>query len=441
VRCLEAFLGPRYGSTIAGVVGDDAGREFHLDASKGAAGVSSARVLAEGGEGITGAVILIVRRQLANLASRIGQRLVGAVLSRVVSVIAGGIGVVLIAKDLWELRHGALPIIASEMKSAATRDKVQEELARAIGEQINEHVREIAAKSTDRILEIWDEFRRAHAKVVELSERDEAFRRFVDTVSPKNLPRLDEVIALTLASEGEAAVLRRLADGTLHEAVERLPAAALTIARDLRSLAAAFSWSALAGDNLDRVVETELHRRNRPEEMSRPSLIRLLAMDDRVALGRLASLRESERAPLLELADTELKQLGRALSEAELVSLSIYKTNLRPAAGQRLLAAVAAVPARMQAIASPWVRDAILASRDQGAAVDLMLRGDDLLDIRAFATDLQRVHDGRVNWRLLVARYPIVLGGGALSGLLVLGLLWRLTFGRRPQRDFRAPSP
>jgi hypothetical protein len=438
LRCLEAFLGPRYGTTIAGVVASDAGREFAIDTSKGAAGVSGARVIAEGGEGIAGAVILIVRRQLANLASRIGQRLVGAVLSRVVSVIAGGIGVVLIAKDLWELRHGALPIIAAEMKAPATRDRVQDELARAIGDQINEHLREIAAKSTDRVVEIWDEFRRAHAKVVELAERDEGFRRFVDTVSPKNLPRLDEVVGLILVSEGEPAILRRLADGTLHEAVERLPAAALTIARDLRSLAPALSWASLAGDKIGRVAETELHRRAQPGDISKASLTRLIGLDDRVALARLASLKESERAPLLEVSDSELKHLARALSEAELSSLSIYKTNLQPRAGQKLLAAVASTPARMQTIAPQWVRDAILASRDQSAALDLMLRPDDLLDVRLLVRDLEVVREGRVSWQLLVARHPLGLAGAALIALVLLAFVWRAIFGRRPRSTLRA---
>ena len=32
---------------------------------------------------------------------------------------------------LWDLRHGVLPIIATEMKSTETKSKVQDELARS----------------------------------------------------------------------------------------------------------------------------------------------------------------------------------------------------------------------------------------------------------------------------------------------------------------------
>ena len=75
-------------------------------------------MLVEGSEGIAGTVVLVVRRQLANMAARIGQRVVGSILSRLVSVVAGGVGLVLIAKDIWDFRHGVLPIVAE-------RDEVQ----------------------------------------------------------------------------------------------------------------------------------------------------------------------------------------------------------------------------------------------------------------------------------------------------------------------------
>ena len=144
LECLKAFLGPRYGTTVARVVADDAKREFLIDPAKAGAGIGAGSVLAEGSGGLTGAVILVVRRQLANIASRIGQRIVGSILGRLVSVVAGGIGVVLIAKDIWEFRNGVLPIVATEMKSKATKDLVKAELSKAISEQINEHTREIA---------------------------------------------------------------------------------------------------------------------------------------------------------------------------------------------------------------------------------------------------------------------------------------------------------
>ena len=430
-QCLQAFLGPRYGSTVAGVVSRDATRQFVIDPSKAAAQVSTGQVLVEGSEGLTGAVILLVRRQLSNMAARVGQRLIGAVLGRIVSVVAGGVGVVLIAKDIWELRNGVLPIIATEMKSPATRDKVQEELARAMNEQMTEHVREIGAKAADRVVEIWLDFRRAHAQVLSLAEKNENFRTFLDTVKPANLSRLDETVALVLASEGEAGVLKRLGDGTLREAVERLPAAAFDIARDARSLEIAFQWQNIAGDSLPKVIENEIHRRNPPSEFTKAGLARILTLQDRVAISRLSGLKATVRTPLLELDDENLRRLARALPETELESLSGYMTGLERSAANRLLSAVAQSPAKMQILAGSGVRTAILQSQDQAAAIGMMLRSDAIFEPGDFATDLSLVRGGKVSPWLLWSRYPGALSVMGFLGFFILLVLMRLMFGRR----------
>lgn len=434
-RCLEAFLGPRYGATIARVVATDAGKEFAVDAAKGAAPVSRSSILVESKEGIAGLVAVIMRRQLGNLSARVGQRLAGAVLGRVVSVVAGGIGVVLIAKDIWELRHGVLPIIASEMKAPATRDKVQAELALSVAAEIDAHLRDIAKRTSDRVIDIWHEFRRAHAKVLDLADRNPEFRRFMDGVSGANLARLDEVVALELATGSEASLLRRVGDGSLAEAVERWPAGVLDIARDRRSLVAGFKWRALAGDGLlGKVIEHEVYRNADPDEHTRASLGRVLALDDRVAIGRLAGLKRGAIEPLLELGDDSLRRLARGLGAHELTSLSGYLTTLEKAAGRRLLASVADAPGRMQAIEPAHVRQAILASRDQSAALAMMLRAGELFDAGDFLKDLETVRRGDVSPQLLIARYPIALAGLAIAALALLMLLWRVLFGRRPGR-------
>ncbi len=440
-RCLEAFLGPRYGATVAKVVSAEAGREFAIDASKGTAAVSRGTMLLEGKEGMAGLVALIMRRQIGNLSSRIGQRIAGAVLGRVVSVVAGGIGVVLIAKDVWELRHGVLPIIAAEMKAPATRDKVQAELAASIGTEIGGHIRDIGRRTSERVIEIWNEFRRAHGKVLELADSRPEFKRLLDTVNPEKLGRLDEIVALQLATGGEPALLSRLADGSLAEAIDRWPSAALEIARDRRSLDAGFKWRAIAGDVLlAKVLEYDVHRRTEPEEMTRTSLARVLGLDDRIAIPRLASLKGRALEPLLELSDVDLKRLARALGEVELASLSAYMTGLEKPAGQRLLAAVAATPSVMQAVAPQSVRDAIIASPDQAAAVTIMLRSGELFDVGAFLRDVETVWAGRVSPRVLIARYPIALAGAAVLALGVVMLLLRAVVGRRP-RVQSGPGP
>jgi hypothetical protein len=432
-QCMQAFLGRRYGATVAAVVSNDAGREYSVDPTKLGAQVTPGQVLVEGSGGIAGTVVLVVRRQLANMAARIGQRVIGSILSRLVSVVAGGIGLVLIAKDIWDFRHGVLPIISDEMKSKATKDKVRDEIAKTISEHIGESLKDIADKTAERVVDIWQEFRRAHAKVLELADRDEAFKRFLDMMRPADLPRLDAVVALILASEGEAGVGKRLADGTLNTAVVALPPSALDIARESRSLETALKWFAVAGDNLPKVAEYEIHRRTTPDTFTKASLQRLLALQDRLAVTRLAALQPAARESLFELDGSALLRLARNLDEGQLDSLSRYLTGLEKAPAQRILSVVAQSPGRMADLASPRVRDAIIASRDQSAAVAMMLQVASLPDPGAVIAHTRLVLDGRVNPLLLWEKHGAILAAAALLALVLLLILKRLIFGTRPR--------
>jgi hypothetical protein len=436
-QCMQAFLGRRYGATVAGVVSADTGREYAIDPGKGGAQVSTGQVLAEGKEGIAGAVVLVLRRQMTRMAARIGQRVVGAVLSRLVSTVAGVVGVVLIAKDIWDFRHGVLPIIAEEMKSKATKDKVRQEIAVTLSEQVGQGVKEIAQGTADRVVEIWLEFRRAHAKVLELAERNPDFKRLLETIRPPDLARLDEVTALVLGSEGEAGIVRRLGDGTLYRAASALPPGALDIAREARSLETAFKWSAVAGSSLPKVVEWEIHRRAAPESFTQAGLQRLLALDDRLATVRLAALPSPTRDALLELDTQSVVKLARALDEPQLESLSRYLTALEKGPAQRVLGVVAQAPARMAELASPRVREAIIASRDQSAAVSMMLQGGSYLDPSAPITHARLVLDGRVSPVLLWEKDGIVLLLAALLAVILLVMLKRALIGPRRRIEYR----
>lgn len=431
VKCLHAFLGSRYGDVIARIVGTGATKEFEVAAGAGGARISSGAVLAEHSDGIAGAVVLLVRRQLSTIATRVGQRVVGSVLSRLVSVVAGGVGVALIAKDIWDFRHGVMPIIATEMKSRDTKDKVQDEIAKAVSEQIGEGVKDIAAKTAQRILDVWQEFKRAHAQVLDLAERHARFKTFVETTSAERLPRLDEVVSIVLATETEEGVLRRLADGTLHQGVNVMPAAGLTIAREGRSLQSALAWSAIAQGRLEGVIEHELHRRAKPEDFTQVSLGRLFALADKTAISRLGGLSRAARDVLFSIEDAELKALARSLGEAELDTLARYLTGLERTASQRVLRAVATSPSKMQVLASTRVRDALLTSRDQGAAVDMMLRNDSGLDPGVLTADFRNAYEGHIQPLLLFEKHPVAIGLLGLAGLLILALLRRLLFPRR----------
>ena len=97
-------------------------------------------------------------------------------------------------------------------------------------------------------------------------------------------------------------------------------------------------------------------------------------------------------------------------------------------------------PAKMRNFAPQSVRDAVAASRDQSAAVGVLLRSDQLFDVLDFANDVKLVRDGSVSYRVLWAGYPVALSLFGFLALLVLLVLWRLIFGRRPRIVGAAPK-
>jgi hypothetical protein len=289
------------------------------------------------------------------------------------------------------------------------------------------------------VVQIWLDFRRAHAKVLELAERNADFKQVLDSLRADDLPRLDEMVALVLASEGEAGVLRRVADGTLHRAVSVLPPTVLDIARETRSLEVALKWAAVAGDSLGKVVELEIYRRGTPDAFSKAGLQRLIGLSDRVATVRLAGVPQATRDILFELDDAALVRLARSLDEPQLESLARYLGALEKAPAQRILSVVAQSPGRMAELASPRVRDAIIASRDQGAAVGMMLYVMSTPDLSVLLAHARLVLDGQVSPLLLWEKHAFVLVIAGLLVLILLALLKRLLLPSRPRVIVQSP--
>jgi len=431
VGCVRAFLGPRYGSAISLLVAGQTGKAFEKTAGAGSAEVSTTDLAIQSKGLIAGAVILVVRRSLANLAKRIGQRVVGAVLGRLVSVVAGGVGLVLIAKDIWEMRNGILPVIETEMKSEDTKQKVRAEIATTFAEQLQTHLKEVSASTADRILEVWHEFKAAHAKVVELADRRPEFKSFMDTVQPAQLPRVDRVVSLVLASEGEDGIAKRVADGTLDQAAKSAPDAVLDIATDTRSLEEALGWQRLAGAGIDKVAALEIHRIAKPQDFTADTLQKLIGLDDKFSVSRIGALPRGLRETVATLSPERQRSLARALTPQELASFAGYVQGLKQNAAVRLASAVADDPRRMKLLADPGLQQAILASRDQDAAVGMMLREGNLFDLVNLQQDLNLATGGDVSpllmWHKHTGAVSAVLAG---TGVLLL-MIYRLLFRRR----------
>jgi len=126
------------------------------------------------------------------------------------------------------------------------------------------------------------------------------------------------------------------------------------------------------------------------------------------------------------------------LSEQELETLAGYLEKLEKGPRERVLRAVANNPSAMQLMAPENVRNAVIASRDQSAAVEMMLRPQGVLDPVAAYTDMVAAWEGRVSPVLIWYKHPAAVAALGVLLLLLLLLLRRLLRPRRPTRTEEA---
>jgi hypothetical protein len=95
----------------------------------------------------------------------------------------------------------------------------------------------------------------------------------------------------------------------------------------------------------------------------------------------------------------------------------------------------------MAELARPGVRDGIIASSDQLAAVGMMLQNNILPNPGEVLDHVQLVLDGRISPRLLWEKHAFVLAIAGLLSLLAAVLLWRLLRGPRPRVVLQHAGP
>src|SRR6185312_7627883 len=121
----------------------------------------------------------------------------------------------------------------------------------------------------------------------------------------------------------------------------------------------------------------------------------------------------------------------RRLSDKQLAAFADYQRQLDPSAARRLLRATAEDPRVMQDLDGAGLKQAILNSRDQLAALDMVLHEDaSLLSYGRIIKDAEQVRDGAVGYRVFWERYWLSLLAAGFVLLLLLSWLRRLIFGR-----------
>ena len=430
VACVQTALQSRYGGAVAQVFVQESQKNLEARAEQPAVKIGTTDLVLNNAGSISGIVLIVTRRIIASLVESIGSRIAGVVASRIVSSVAGLVGLALIAKDIYEAGEGVFPIVAGQMKSDETKTLIKDEIGKTIQADITQQVGNIAQETSDRIYSVWLDFKQKYKLLLALSEKNGAFANVLKDARLDQVGKLGQIVEILHGSEGENRIFERAADGSLSKALLDLNDAGLAIAAERKSLADGLRWTEVAGQDLPRVVDTGIYRWLSPDGLSHETLGKLLAVDDRIALGRIAKLTPEQRELILSLPGGQMRDFARKMSDQQLAAFADYQRRLEPAAARALMRAVIETPSVMQELSGEGLQRAIYNSRDQLAALNMVIHADaTLLSYGRILKDAELVHNGDVGYRVFWERYWPSL---ALAGFLVLLLLsWlrRLLFG------------
>ena len=434
IACVQTALQSRYGSAIASVFAQESEKNLEANTGQAPVKIDTSTLALNNAASISGMVLIVTRRVIGQVVKSVGTRIAGIVASDIVSSVAGLVGLALIAKNIYDAGDGVFPIIAEQMKSDETKLHVKEEIGKTIQADISEQVGAIAQETSERLYAAWLDFKQRYNRLLALSEKHPAFAEFLKDRRLDQLRKLSQIVDILYGTEGEQKVLQRVANGSLNKALLDLSDAGLVIAEEQKSIDKALRWTAIAGRDLPRVVELGVYRWLPVEGLTSENLQKILSINDKIAVSRIANLDPQARDFILSLPGGQMHELARRLNDRQLAAFADYERNLEPSAARRLLRAVAEDPAVMMELTGEGLRDAILKSRDQLAALNMIIHDDasltSLFDYTRIFKDAELVQNGVVSFRVFWERYWAAILLGAFLLLVLLSWLRRLLFGR-----------
>lgn len=422
-RCVRGFLGARYSVTVAEAV--LVTLRPNLLAPEGPRADLSMATTLNTARALTGATILVMRGAIEGIVERIVVRSAGVIAGSLAKRLVPVLGTALFAWDLVFGADGVLSEVEEQLAGDESRDAIRTGLAASLRESAGREAGNAAAAAADEVNRQWGEFRGQYARVLEVAERDPAFRAFLADIPPERFGTLARLVDMLLRNGGDAAVAAARGDGTLARAA-RLPEAGVTIALARQSLAEALAWADLAGTNLPAVVQFDVFRLASPGQFTAESLARLVGIGQPGAVAALLRLDPAQRATLLNALPLDsLRSLAARLpastgGEAPMAVLARMLEALpAPEQTNALVQALLRRPELIVALSSETTREAVLrGSADPMAALEFLARDTALWDLPRMIGDVQLALDGKLAPSLLWHKYT--MAGAVLAAVLLV---------------------
>jgi len=355
------------------------------------------------------------------VAGRIVGRIVGRAGSTLIPIAGWLLGAGMIAYDLYSSRDGALPQIQETLKSEEVKSGIRGEITASIEPELKRELPQIARDISNQLFNQWRDVKRNIRQVLELSTENSNFNQLLNAQkTPEELAKLVNLVGATLPVLGRDGLIEAVDSGLFAQAFAQ-PEASFQIVSDSGSLQDAIDWSNAAGNLLDQVVATEIYKHQPAGALDKALLEKLLAVNDKAAIQKLALLKPEALQALLAVSTSNLAALANQVEAADLEALAAFLPTLNQSQVNQLVARVISEPSTISHLQDPALRD-YLANNDTNLEAALPF----LLSPKAGMApllDAGQVLLGQAGWRLFLFKYGVGQSALVTVGAILLALI------------------
>ena len=161
-----------------------------------------------------------------------------------------------------------------------------------------------------------------------LADRNQKFREILNDISVDEVEKLSNLVAVAVDSLTPVKLATAVETGQIERIFE-LPEAAFVILKEKKDPALVLVWADFAGEEVNKVVETDLFLVASPPDFSGfDALNKVLAVEDPAAIRKLMQLHQIERVVLLGLETVGARSALIALSLEDLSWLALFLAEL-----------------------------------------------------------------------------------------------------------------
>jgi hypothetical protein len=340
INCVQTFISKKYSPTMLNVFNKHlSSLSQKVDLSAGYNNRSPDLQEVNGGRAFTASVaIAIIGRKLIKeqiekvivnrLSADIGKRIFGRLAFLEIPFFGEVVAAVLTLWDVAQGFNGALPIIQTKLKEPELKDDIQQKIIAEFESGLRNESSQIAGVIANELYSEWLGFKDELRQVLDIVEISPKFRSIFDKTNEIDRQKLTSLVAILLNMTGRTQVLEYIENGTF-ERLFTLPESAYKILTNPNKVSGdrivtLVQWADLAGNELERVISTELYKHLSPKDLDRQLLTNILAIQDSNTINKLSLLDITYIRKLLVVSKQDLIALTNRLSPNSLELIANY---------------------------------------------------------------------------------------------------------------------